>query len=177
MRRTSSSLWGPTVGAQYLTLRVLGPRTTARVWGADSELSGCARSTGPPPKSCTTWAPASRTGVPNKYYRGPRQASSRDCRRKRPTTRANKPNLALTRPHENVPGSPTNTTGVPDKYHRGPRQIPPGSPTNTTGVPDKYHRGPRQIPPGSPTSGSLQSCCKTGVFVPCFGVPLFLFLL
>jgi len=138
MRRTSSSLWGPTVGAQYLTLRVLGPRTTARVWGADSELSGCARSTGPTPKSCTTWAPASRTGVPNKYYRGPRQASSRDCRRKRPTTRANKPNLALTRPHENVPGSPTNTTGVPDKYHRGPRQIPPGSPTNTTGVPDKW---------------------------------------
>ena len=123
MRRTSSSLWGPTVGAQYLTLRVLGPRTTARVWGADSELSGCARSTGPTPKSCTTWAPASRTGVPNKYYRGPRQASSRDCRRKRPTTRANKPNLALTRPHENVPGSPTNTTGVPDKYHRGPRQV------------------------------------------------------
>jgi len=47
---------------------------------------------------------ANTTGVPNKYYRGPRQI---------------------------LPGCPASLTGVPDKDYRGPQQILPGAPTNS----------------------------------------------
>jgi hypothetical protein len=119
----------------------------------------------------------SRTGAPDKYYRGPRQAFPRRRGRKRPAIRANKPKPAPARPCENVPGRPTSPTGVPDKPHRGARQMLPGSPTNTTGVPDKRHRGARQMLPGSPTSRRRKNCCKWGHFASALGRPLFLFLL
>src|SRR5215217_2961835 len=101
---------------------------------------------------------------------------------------------------ESSNASSESTTGVPNKYYRGAQQ---GSPSGGrplpqysaqtsrkrapldlviphpqhTGVPNKHYRGAQQAVPGCPTSGSLQSCCKTGFFMSCFGGPLFLFLL
>jgi hypothetical protein len=150
-------------------------------------------------KSSIARAPASRTGVPNKYYRGAQQASSCDCRRGWPAIRTNKPKFTPARPYENLPGSPTsdtgvpnkyyrgaqqilpgrptNITGVPNKYYRGAQQILPGRPTNITGVPNKYYRGAQQILPGCPTSRLCGICCKTAHFVFALRVPLLLFLL
>jgi hypothetical protein len=128
-------------------------------------------------KSSIARAPASRTGVPNKYYRGAQQASSCDCRRGWPAIRTNKPKFTPARPYENLPGSPTSDTGVPNKYYRGAQQILPGRPTNITGVPNKYYRGAQQILPGCPTSRLCGICCKTAHFVFALRVPLLLFLL
>src|SRR5215210_6962818 len=130
----------------------------------------------------------STTGVPNKYYRGAQQGSPSGGRPLPPVLRTNKPKMHPTRPcdtppatyrgaQQALPGCPTSTTGVPNKHYRGAQQKVPGCPTKSTGVPNKHYRGARQKVPGCPTSGSLQSCCKTGFFMSCFGGPLFLFLL
>ena len=128
-------------------------------------------------KSCIARAPTSRTGVPDNNYRGLQQASSCDYRRRRPEIRANKPDLSLTRPYENIPGLPTNVTGVPDKRYRGAQQKLPGLPTNVTGVLNKRYRGAQQKLPGCPASRIFVKSCKTVYFVFAFGRPLFLFLL
>ena len=112
-------------------------------------------------------APASRTGVPDKYYRGAQQASSCDCRPPATVIRINKPKF-----------TPCSTlrepTGVPDKRYRGAQQVLPGRPTNITGVPDKYYRGAQQVLPGRPTNitgvpnkPSLRNMLQNGTFCLC----------
>src|SRR5215203_2303471 len=94
---------------------------------------------------------------------------------------------------ESSNASSESTTGVPNKYYRGAQQGSPSGgrplppvlrtnkpktrPTRPCDTPPAHYRGAQQTLPGCPTSGYLQSCCKTGFFMSCFGGPLFLFLL
>ena len=87
-------------------------------------------------KNSITWTPASCTGIPNKYYRGPQQVlpgSPTSIFVRWPTACDDNPHkhaevrpcLTLQGPCEGLPGSPTSATGVPNKYYRGPQQVAP----------------------------------------------------
>ena len=125
-------------------------------------------------KSSIARAPASHTGVPNKYYRVPNKrlraiAGHRDGN---PHKQAEVPPA---RPYENLPGCPTSTarvltstTGVPDKNYRGARQILPGCPTSTTGVPDKYCGVPNKSPLRNMLQNGTFCLCSQGSLCYCF---------